>query len=79
MVLVVAWLAAGADLVRTQVDPVAADALWQHALAVSEGDLGHPVFLDAQRAALRVRPWQTGFRTARARARDVARARVQDF
>lgn len=55
-------------------NPVAADALWEHAIAESDGDLGHDLFVDAQRELALIRPWQSGFSLSRERMRRIGEA-----
>ncbi|MCO4743344.1 MAG: hypothetical protein KC912_01060 [Proteobacteria bacterium] len=58
-------------------DVAAADALWQHAVDESHGDHSHDLFIDAQRELARIRPWQPGYATARARMTQIGAARSQ--
>lgn len=56
-------------------DPVAAQALVEHAQRESHGDLAHPAWLDAARELSRLRPWQNGWAEARITLDAIASAR----
>lgn len=75
--LIVVWVLGGlgASGLLTPGDPAAAEALWAWARTEAGADLAAPAYLDAARAAARIRPWQEGHERARARVRAVDQAR----
>ncbi len=66
--LVIAWNLPGPDVARVA-------ALARAAEAEAPSDLTAPIWLEAAREASRVRPWQDGWREARALTRRVGDAR----
>ena len=56
-------------------DPVAAEALWAHAVATAGADRTAPIYVDACRELSRIRPWQPGYSAARRRMASVEAAR----
>jgi hypothetical protein len=56
-------------------DPVAADALYAHARSLHGDDYGGALYLDAARELSRVKPWHTGYASARERLRAIQAGR----
>ena len=67
--------AVGASGLATPADPAVAQAQWTWAQDQAGDDLAAEPYLDAAKAAHRLRPWHPGFREARARLAAIDRAR----